>query len=185
MKTYVWALMAFLFSSMAQAAPEQVASWDKDGCKASITREGRLTHMTWSAVVDAPLKKVQATLEDWQHAQAVVSGTKQVLLKKKGKAGAHLRVEREAPFFFPDVWFEVKASSEVKVGKVHVVWAFLEGSGEAYRREWTLVKEGNKTRVLHTFQLGLPYDLPNVFVKSRLSQQVEEDLQELRKAIKR
>jgi hypothetical protein len=144
-----------------------------------IDRNGKEVHLKWSTEVALAPDEVVRRLTRWSEAERFVSGVTSVKLEKTEGGAAILRVDRDMPFFLPEVWIRVRADQQRKDGVWTIHWRVLEGTMKSYDRVWHVRTAPGGARVDHAFVFEMPFDVPNLFAKGRMRRQLVEDFEQL------
>ena len=174
----LFVLGMFGVSTTTNAAPETLAEWSEDGVAVSIVRDGKRAELRWTLLLEQPWSATKESVSTCRGAKNLVSG-EQSITPMSGKKDA-FRLVQETPFFLPEAWYELQCSARHEDNKRVLTWKRIRGSSSVYQRTWTLQPKGAKTEVVHRFVIELPFDVPDVFARRRLRQQVVEDVQSFR-----
>jgi hypothetical protein len=170
-------------TTLAVAAHAEIVRADGDRYRATVDRQGKVVRLRWTTLVSKPPDDVARALSQWARAKSLVSGAARVEVRKSTPAAAELHIERETPFFLPDVWFDVRAEKKpLDGGGWRIAWTRLDGTAKSYLRTWDVRPDAAGTRVTHEFLLEMPFDVPSLFARNRLRAQITGDVEGLERA---
>jgi len=172
MRRMVTLSIALLFAGSANAETVRVQEAQYAG---TIAREGKVVHLSWSTEVALAPDEIARRLTNWSNAERFVSGAKLVKLEKREGDAAVLHVDRDMPFFLPDVWLKVRAERQQTGDSWTIRWRRLDGNMKVYDRVWRISPAAGGARIDYKFDFEMPFDVPNVFAKKRMKQQLVED----------
>jgi hypothetical protein len=103
--------------------------------RGTIERAGPRAVLRWAVVIDEAAPVVAARLLDTANAAALTSGERSIAVARRDAPGVILHLVREAPFFLPEVWVDLRVGSTVTPdGGAVITWTRIAGSVAEYRR---------------------------------------------------